>query len=224
MSEGSCTLRDQSPEKGQTLSSSNEEDRSSPGDANLLKANKATTATSFPLRLERVPAGLKLRDLWSFFSILGNVTWIEIYPRRERQTLHSGKVVFNPPPEENFWNNGVVNIPLPTPADRENEARIVVAPLVNAPFSANKTDANGNKYPKINQVELSTLEFGSFVGTSTMAVVKSLQPSTPGEQFMEWSFASRKLTVYFTFPFHEGSATGKKHYKFTTDISLVKQV
>ena len=228
MSESSYTPRDQSPEKGQTLSSSNEEGRSSSrgerSRANLSKPNEFSAATSFSLRLERLPVGLKVRDLWSFFSLRGNVTWIEIYQRQERQILQSGKIVFNPPPEENFWNNGVVTIPLPTPADRDNETRISVAPLTNSSFSENIIDTNGNEYPKINQVELASLEFGSFMKTNTMAVVKSLQPSAPGEQLMEWNFASRKLTVYFAFPFKEGSITVKKHYKLITDISLVKQV
>lgn len=190
----------------------------------LGRQKNAIINSAFALRLEHLPIAIKLQDLLNFFSSKGNVTWIAIHKRKGGQLFLSGKVVFNPPPKEDFWTDRTVVLSIPTPADPKQKVDITVTPWLNDPIARMREGQNECNYPIVTQVELAALEFGSLAKANTMAIVKTLTSTSPGDQLLEWNFASKKLTVHFSFPISHQDKTGKCCYKLVADFSEVKQV
>lgn len=180
------------------------------------------------IKLDDIPKDVTARDVWSWLAHHGSIVWLEIYTfNRGRNT--SAKVRFSPPPKRGFWSTGkyVVRIPRNEPQyDRRHEGLAIsigIMPRQNLRWNRSKLHAN-RSYPYRLKLESKRIEFGSLTNPTSMKVLKTVQTMPESPIQLEFDTSSKRLSVFFFIPGTNGSWTGLREYKFTIDVTQMKDV
>ncbi|RFU77202.1 hypothetical protein TARUN_5033 [Trichoderma arundinaceum] len=176
----------------------------STAEASQRRAKKAASDwkkwSDISIKIDGLPADVTTENLLEWFSHEGNISYYNFIhsPIDGTSESLSAVIIFEPVPSCAFWESGSVIVPHPDTAKYPDGLQVQLSVQDHQPRWFNSRFHPGLEYPTKVTATLSSLDFGSMVGPTSINVRKSITPSDGSMALsIEADVLSKRLIIYF---------------------------
>lgn len=178
--------------------------------------------------LDGLPSNVTTKDIWSWFSEEGEISYIDIYESRGPHRPRSGKIRFEPPPKRAFWvlNQGQYRVPHSNSQHTSSGSLISVAPATYVPQSWIRSPVSPDRIHPIKiTVQPKSILFGTLTDERSFKVLRTISNIEASDVLrMEISLKFRRLTVFFPMKVKGDDHEHVRRCKILIDFHIMKKL